>query len=69
MLSALKTNRAMTEKGHASGSLLNSSNHQPPGNMKPVGDTQPLCTNGVLQSVGDTENSFLPMAQEIHLGE
>lgn len=59
----------MTEEGHASGSLLNSSNHQPPGKMKPVDVTHPLSTNGVLQGVGDKESFCLPMAQEIHLRE
>lgn len=42
----------MAEEGHASGSLLNSSNLQFTGKKKPVDVTDPLSTNGILQGVG-----------------
>lgn len=42
----------MAEEGHASGSLLNSSNLQFTGKKKPVDVTDPLSTNGILKGVG-----------------
>lgn len=43
----------MAAEGHASGSLLNSSNlNQSTGKKQPVDASHPLSTNGVLQGVG-----------------